>query len=87
MGLWHGSSLNFVVFGLLQGLGMAFSMVYRDVCKKRLGKVKYDLFYKNKWVENIERFVTLNFWCFTFLFFQYDVFKMSAALLTIVGIK
>ena len=71
VGIWHGTTLNFVVFGLLQGIGMAFSMIYRDICKKRLGKERYASFYNNKWVENGERFVALHFWCFTFLFFQY----------------
>lgn len=86
VGIWHGTTLNFIVFGLLQGLGMAASMIYRDTCKNLLGRERYKLYYNNKWVANIERFVTLNFWCFTFLFFQFDVVVMLNALGKLFGI-
>lgn len=85
VGIWHGTTINFVVFGLLQGLGMAVSMIYRDQGIRQLGKIKYKMHYDNKWVANIERFFCLNFWCFTFLFFEYDVFKMNGWLFQLLG--
>ena len=78
--------MNYVIFGLLQGFGMAFSMLYRDVCKKYMGKERYKSYYNNKWVENVERIVTLNFWCFTFLFFQYDISKISSYAVALIGV-
>jgi D-alanyl-lipoteichoic acid acyltransferase DltB (MBOAT superfamily) len=86
VGIWHGTTLNYLLFGLLQGLGMAFSMLYRDVCKKYMGKERYKSYYNNKWVTNVERFVTLNFWCFTFLFFQYDISKMSPYVIALIRV-
>ncbi|HMB44552.1 MAG TPA: MBOAT family O-acyltransferase, partial [Candidatus Methanoperedens sp.] len=85
VGIWHGTTINFVVFGLLQGLGMAVSMIYRDQGIRQLGKIKYKMYYDNKWVANIERFFCLHFWCFTFLFFEYDIFKMTGWLFKLLG--
>jgi len=86
VGMWHGTTVNFIVFGLLQGGGMAVSMIYRDFCKNRMGKTNYQQFYNKKWVQYTERFFTLNFWCFTFLFVEYDVGKIIIWLLKSIGV-
>jgi D-alanyl-lipoteichoic acid acyltransferase DltB (MBOAT superfamily) len=86
VGIWHGTTMNYLIFGLLQGMGMAFSMIYRDMCKKYMGKERYKSFYNNKWVENVERFITLHFWCFTFIFFQYDISKISPHMVALFGV-
>jgi D-alanyl-lipoteichoic acid acyltransferase DltB (MBOAT superfamily) len=86
VGVWHGTKINFVVFGLLQGLGMVFSLLYRDQSLKLLGKQRYNIYHDNPWVKNIERFICLHFWCFTFLFFEYDIFEMTEWLLQLGGL-
>jgi len=86
VGIWHGTTLNYLLFGLLQGLGMAFSMLYRDMIKGYMGKEKYRSYNNNKWVANLERIITLNFWCFTLLFFQIDVSKIGSHVVAIFGV-
>jgi D-alanyl-lipoteichoic acid acyltransferase DltB (MBOAT superfamily) len=81
IGLWHGNSINLVIFGFLQGIGMALSMIYRDICIKKMGKAGFKIYQENKWVTAIERFITLNFMCFSILFIQYDVFAILKPLI------
>ena len=76
-GIWHGTTINFVVFGLLHGSGMALSMIYRDGFTKIMGKKRFNSFRERKTVGLLEIAVTLHFVCFTFLFFEYDVGKMT----------
>jgi D-alanyl-lipoteichoic acid acyltransferase DltB (MBOAT superfamily) len=76
VGLWHGSKINFVIFGLLQGGGMAVSMLYIDVSKKILGRERYKHYENNIIIALIERIVCIHFICFTFLFFEYNIGSM-----------
>jgi D-alanyl-lipoteichoic acid acyltransferase DltB (MBOAT superfamily) len=73
VGIWHGTTINYVIFGLLHGLGMVFSLGYRDVTKKLLGKKKFKTYSTHKGIQVIEIVICLNFVCFTFLFFEYDI--------------
>lgn len=41
MGMWHGSRNIFVVYGLLQGAGVAINKLYQVEAARRLGKKEY----------------------------------------------
>lgn len=86
-GVWHGTTLNFVVFGVLHGLGMALSMIYRDRMIRYLGKKGYKTYRDKKKVAFVERLVTVNFVCFTFLFFEYNLSHMWSFILHSVGVS
>lgn len=73
MGIWHGTTLSFLIFGLIQGVGLVISMFYRNLCKRHFGKEGYKRYYASKKVEYFERFMTLHFWCFSLIFVEYDV--------------
>ncbi|MGO9089208.1 MAG: MBOAT family O-acyltransferase [bacterium] len=83
-GVWHGTTINFIVFGLLHGSGMALSMMYRDTMLKVLGKERFDLYRKNIKVTIVETMITIHFVCFTFLFFEYDIKKLTTSLLNLI---
>lgn len=43
MGIWHGTTGYFLVFGLLLGLGVSVNRLWQSVAAKRLGRDKYRL--------------------------------------------
>jgi alginate O-acetyltransferase complex protein AlgI len=43
MGIWHGTTWYFLVFGLLLGLGVSINRLWQIVAAKRLGRDKYRL--------------------------------------------
>jgi D-alanyl-lipoteichoic acid acyltransferase DltB (MBOAT superfamily) len=85
VGIWHGATLGMLIFGLLNGLGMALSMMYKDLCLKQMGKVRFKKYQDNKWVANMERVITLHFMSFAVIFSQYDVITLFDSLRKLVG--
>ena len=41
MGIWHGTTLVFVIYGLLMGAGASANKLWQIACAKRLGKKRY----------------------------------------------
>jgi D-alanyl-lipoteichoic acid acyltransferase DltB (MBOAT superfamily) len=41
VGLWHGRTTEFAMFGVLQGLGVSANKVYQIVMTRRLGRARY----------------------------------------------
>ena len=72
-GIWHGTALNFIIFGLLQGIGMTISMFYRDVLKKKLGKSGYKKYSASKIVIIIETLLYFHYTCLSFLFIDINL--------------
>lgn len=68
-GIWHGPSLNFVVFGLIHGVGVAVAQLYADALRARLGREGMRAYLANPWIRRVATGVTLNYACFSFLFF------------------
>jgi len=68
-GVWHGSTSNFAVFGLLHGLGVAATMIYGDLLSRRLGRAGVKRYMSHPWIRRASVFATLHYVCFTFLFF------------------
>ncbi|MBF0541684.1 MAG: hypothetical protein HQK91_09585 [Nitrospirae bacterium] len=69
VGLWHGATVNFAIFGILQGIGMAASMYYRDTLQRKYGKQWYKEYLNNKKIAFIERFICLHYFSFSLMFF------------------
>lgn len=47
IGVWHGTGLNFALFGLSQGIGVGFVHYGTNFLKKRLGKTGFNAYRKN----------------------------------------
>jgi D-alanyl-lipoteichoic acid acyltransferase DltB (MBOAT superfamily) len=41
MGVWHGTTAIFVIYGLLMGAGASINKIWQIVCADRLGKKRY----------------------------------------------
>ena len=76
-GLWHGTTLNYVIYGLLQALGVALSKVYTDLMRKKCGSKKALREYrKRSGVKLLEIFVTLSYVSFSLIFVGYDILAL-----------
>jgi len=76
-GLWHGSTLNFLIYGLLQAIGVSLSTLYVDAMSKKLGSRKAYKAYRSKgWLKITEIFVTLSYVSLSFLFVGFDILAL-----------
>lgn len=69
MGAWHGSTLNYLVFGILHGFGVVATQVYSGALKARLGRAGIKKYMSSRWIECCAMLVTFHFACATFLVF------------------
>ncbi len=74
-GVWHGSTAGFAVFGVLNGLGAAVNQAYTDVLKKWLGRSGFQSYLRNRFIHVVAVVLTINFQCFSILFFSSGVQK------------
>lgn len=79
-GIWHGTNMNYVVYGLLEGLGVVLSSVYTNSLKKKYGKKGFREFEKRKGVQVFEHIWTCAYVCISFSFVGYDVISMLTGL-------
>ncbi|MCH5337079.1 MAG: MBOAT family protein, partial [Campylobacter sp.] len=59
-GIWHGSTINFLIWGLLHGLGVVFIHL--------ISATSFSL----KKIPALGRFITFQFVCFAWIFFYYS---------------
>lgn len=69
-GVWHGSTTNFAVFGLIHGCGVAFNQFYGDLLKRWLGRAGYQKYLNNQSIRWTAIVATFHFICLSFLFFS-----------------
>jgi D-alanyl-lipoteichoic acid acyltransferase DltB (MBOAT superfamily) len=66
-GIWHGASVNFIIWGLLHGIFLAISVFYQPVRLKYIDKIWGSRsYYRRAW----QIFVTFHLVCFTWIFFR-----------------
>jgi D-alanyl-lipoteichoic acid acyltransferase DltB (MBOAT superfamily) len=76
LGLWHGASLHFALFGLSQGLGVAvvhYSTIY---WKKRLGPKGFQAYRENKLYKGLGQVATFAYFAITLFLFANDFDQM-----------
>ncbi len=74
-GLWHGASWNFVIWGLLHGLGLAVTRAFQ----------RKDRVLAGGWRRIGRIFVTVNFVCFTWIFFRSPTLEAALNVLNRIG--
>jgi alginate O-acetyltransferase complex protein AlgI len=77
-GLWHGASWNFVVWGLLHGLGLAFTRVWQTL----RGNPRPSSAWGARFLRG---FVTAQFVCFAWIFFRAPDLPAAFAVLNRIG--
>lgn len=78
-GLWHGASWNFVLWGLLHGVALAFHKVWMAVTGQKVG-VK-----RGFWAQTLCVVITFHFVCLCWIFFRNIDFGNSMAMLRQIG--
>lgn len=73
VGVWHGSSWNFVVFGLLNGVGVTATKVWEQYIIRRRGRAGLRQYMKSRPIYAVAWVATMNFVCLTLLFFPTDL--------------
>lgn len=89
VGMWHGSSLNFIVYGLLQGAGAAVGKIWENRILRRGGRPTLREYIKSRKIRIAAIFVHLHFQCLTLLFFPFslgDTTQMLRHLFAAIGI-
>jgi len=72
-GIWHGSTRNFVVYGLLHGLGASAAKLWELAIIRRSGRSGLKTYLKSKRVQAVAIFATFHYVCLTLLFFALDL--------------
>lgn len=89
-GVWHGSTLNFVLFGLIHGAGVSITKAWETYLVKKIGRKGLREYLKRKDIKVAAIFITFHFVAFAFMFFTPDVdqwwFVTRTLLQTILGV-
>jgi len=72
-GIWHGPTLNFVIYGLLQAVGVSAAKLWERHLLKRRGRVGLKEYLQSPKIRASAIAGTLHFECFSLLFFPADV--------------
>jgi len=60
-GLWHGLSVNFLLWGLIHAAGLIVVNLYRHVLKRRLSRARLRRYMSNRWIGVASRVATYEF--------------------------
>ncbi len=83
MGIWHGNEIRFVLFGVLQGLGVVITLLYGELLKALLPKPALKAYKNNGAVRAAAIVVCQCYVMATFLVFQYsfhDLYQVMAVI-------
>jgi D-alanyl-lipoteichoic acid acyltransferase DltB (MBOAT superfamily) len=69
IGVWHGRTSLFIVFGSLQGVGVAGNKLYQIAMARRLGRPRYRALCANSVYRAVARGLTFSWFAFTLFWF------------------
>jgi alginate O-acetyltransferase complex protein AlgI len=69
VGLWHGRTSEFLVFGFLQGFGVAANKLYQIAMTRRLGRSGYRALCADRGYHALARGLTFTWFAFTLFWF------------------
>lgn len=88
-GIWHGSTWNFVIFGVVHGAGVAGSQIYGQTLRQVIKPSGVQAYMRNRWITGVAMLVTFHYVCLAFLFFPQDLGRttsiVSRAFNTVIG--
>jgi D-alanyl-lipoteichoic acid acyltransferase DltB (MBOAT superfamily) len=73
LGVWHGTGVNFVIFGLLQGGGVVAVHCYRLALKKYLSKSSLAAYQRNPAIRATATAITFVYFSLTLFFFANSI--------------
>jgi cytosine/uracil/thiamine/allantoin permease len=72
VGVWHGQTSMFLVFGITQGAGVSGNKLYQVLIGNWLGKKRYKALAQNPLYHALARGLTFTFFAFSLIFFWAD---------------
>ena len=82
-GIWHGPTANFVVFGLLQAIGVSAAKLWERHLIKRRGRAGLKQYMQSTRIRAIAIVCTIHFECLSLLFFPVDLHTAVLMLRTV----
>lgn len=88
MGVWHGTTSVFVVYGLLLGAGASVNKLWQVVVQKRLGKARYRALGETGPAVYLSRGLTLSYFALALTCLWVDIHQLQfiAARLGVLGV-
>ena len=74
-GIWHGSTWNFLIYGLLHGAGTSAAKLWENVIIRFAGRPGLKRYLKSPTVRRVAIFATFHYACFSLLFFAMDLHR------------
>lgn len=75
-GFWHGASWNFIIWGIIHGIGLSLHKIWMALTGKAFSGFNQSLVYRV-----IMGFITFHFVCFAWIFFKAESFDIAMAML------
>jgi len=72
-GVWHGSTWNFALFGLIHGAGVSAAKIWENHLIKRRGRKGLREYMKSRKIHAVAVAANFHFACVTFLFFPVEL--------------
>jgi alginate O-acetyltransferase complex protein AlgI len=72
-GIWHGSTWNFLVYGLLHGAGASAAKIWENLIVARAGRTGLRQYLKSKTIQAAAVLGTFHYACFSLLVFTLDL--------------
>lgn len=73
IGIWHGPTTNFVIYGLLQAVGVSAAKLWEQYILRRRGRAGLKEYLQSRRIRALAIVGTLNFECFSLLFFPVNL--------------
>lgn len=80
IGIWHGKGWNFMIYGLLHGLGVAGNHYYTLFLKKHMSPIQFMAYLQHKGIEAVGVCITFLYTAATLLFFANDLPQIKSIL-------
>ncbi len=72
-GIWHGSTWNFVIYGLLHGAGASAAKLWENIIIRRAGRPGLKRYLQSATIRRFAVVATFHYTCFSLLFFALDL--------------
>lgn len=86
-GIWHGSTWNFLVYGLLHGAGASAAKLWEVMIVARSGRAGLKRYLASPMIRRVAIVGTFHYACFTLLFFAMDLNHATHILRHVIGLN
>lgn len=83
VGIWHGSTANYLIWGLYHGAGLSLYRAYSELLKRVMPQKALEWMGRSRLLKAIGIVLTFNYVTFGWIFFTYDV-KISGEIISML---